>query len=151
VPPGWAVTTATAGSVAELEHGWTGIDRAADHAAWAARPNGAPVLASLHGQVMAAGTAAGPAWQFGLMRLATSPAADDAAAGGAALAVLAALPALAGLDGPEPSVTVCLPAPHPATRPLLAAGWRISDRDQYMASEPGLVDPRRAVPSPSSG
>ena len=42
---------------------------------------------------------------------------------------------------------VCLPAPHPATRPLLAAGWHVDFMDIFMATEPGLLDPRRAVPS----
>jgi hypothetical protein len=31
---------------------------------------------------------------------------------------------------------------------LLAAGWRVDEFDLFMASEPGLLDPRRAVPSP---
>jgi len=44
---------------------------------------------------------------------------------------------------------VCLPAPHPATRRLLAAGWRIEEFDLYMASELGLVDALRLAPSPS--
>jgi hypothetical protein len=43
---------------------------------------------------------------------------------------------------------VCLPAPHPAVRALLAAGWQFDEFDLFMASEPGLLDPRRAVPSP---
>jgi hypothetical protein len=45
---------------------------------------------------------------------------------------------------------VCLPAPHPAVRPLLGAGWRVRDKDLYMASEPDLLDARRAVPGPSA-
>ena len=40
-------------------------------------------------------------------------------------------------------------APHPAVRPLLAAGWRTEDHDLFMATDPGLLDPRRAVPSPA--
>lgn len=46
---------------------------------------------------------------------------------------------------------VCLPAPHPAVRALLAAGWRVDEFDLFMATEPGLLDPRRAVPSPALG
>jgi acyl-CoA synthetase (AMP-forming)/AMP-acid ligase II len=38
---------------------------------------------------------------------------------------------------------------HPAARPLLVAGWRNDFLDVYMATEPGLLDPRRAVPSPA--
>jgi hypothetical protein len=44
---------------------------------------------------------------------------------------------------------VCLPAPHPAVRPLLGAGWHVDFMDIFMATEPGLLDPRRAVPSPA--
>jgi hypothetical protein len=34
-------------------------------------------------------------------------------------------------------------------RPLLAAGWRVAEFDLYMATEPGLLDPGRSVPSPA--
>jgi GNAT superfamily N-acetyltransferase len=142
VPDGWKATVATAGQVAGLERDWTGTDRTADHRVWAARPNGAAVLAAHDGVVLAAGTAAGPAGDFGLMHLATSPGADDTAA------VAGVVTVLASLVSPGPTATVCLPAPHPAVRVLLAAGWRIEDLDLFMASEPDLLDPRRAVPSP---
>jgi hypothetical protein len=60
--------------------------------------------------------------------------------------VLAVLAALTPEDG---VARVCLPAPHPAVRPLLAAGWRVGEFDLFMATEPGLIDPRRAAPSPA--
>jgi hypothetical protein len=44
---------------------------------------------------------------------------------------------------------VCLPGPHPAVRALLAAGWRVEEFDLFMATEPDLLNPRRAVPSPA--
>ena len=57
---------------------------------------------------------------------------------------------LAHLEGPESEMAhVCLPAPHPAVRALLAAGWHFDEFDLFMATEPGLVDARRAVPSPA--
>ena len=43
---GWAVERTTADDVAQLEFGWTGLDRTADHRAWNARPGGAAVIAS---------------------------------------------------------------------------------------------------------
>jgi GNAT superfamily N-acetyltransferase len=55
---------------------------------------------------------------------------------------------LATADPPDGIARVALPAPHPAVRPLLAAGWRLGEFDLFMATEPGLLDPRRAVPSP---
>jgi GNAT superfamily N-acetyltransferase len=140
-PAGWAVAAAAAGDVAGLERRWTGIDRAADHQAWAARPGGQPVLAERDGQPLAAGTVAGAGTEYGLVHLALSPACGGAEARDGVLAVLASL------DPPGGRARVCLPAPHPAVRPLLAAGWRNDDLDLYMATEPGLLDPRRAVPS----
>jgi hypothetical protein len=44
---------------------------------------------------------------------------------------------------------ITLPGPHPAVRALLAAGWRVEEFDLFMATEPGLLDPRQAVPSPA--
>jgi hypothetical protein len=44
-----------------------------------------------------------------------------------------------------------LPGPHPATIPLLRTGWRVVDRDVYVASEPGLMDPERRIPDPTFG
>jgi GNAT superfamily N-acetyltransferase len=142
-PAGWAVAPAAAGEVAGLERRWTGIDRTADHQAWAARPGGQPVRAERDGQPLAAGTVAGAGTEYGLVHLALSAACGDAEVRDAVLAVLASL------DPPGGRARVCLPAPHPAVRALLAAGWRNDDLDLYMATDPGLLDPRRAVPSPS--
>jgi GNAT superfamily N-acetyltransferase len=140
VPPGWAAVPATAAQIGALEQDWTGIDRTADHAAWLARPDGAGLLVSRDGRPVAAGTAAGPAGEFGIVHLAMRPDRPDA--------VTPVLTALAGFSSAGRACTVCLPAPHPAVRALLAAGWRIGEQDIFMASEPGLLDPRRAVPSP---
>ena len=58
--------------------------------------------------------------------------------------------ALARLSGPARELAhVCLPAPHPAVRALLAAGWQFDEFDLFMATNPDLLDPRRAVPSPA--
>jgi hypothetical protein len=93
---------------------------------------------------MAAGSVAGEGPEYGIVHLALSPGCGDAEARDAVLAVLARL------DPPGGRARVCLPAPHPAVRPLLAAGWHNDFTDLYMATEPGLLDPRRAVPSPAS-
>ena len=142
-PAGWAVALASPGEVAGLERRWTGIDRAADHQAWAARPGGRPVLAARDGQAAAAGTVGGAGTEYGIIHLALSPDCGDDDARDAVVAVLASL------DPPGGRARVCLPAPHPAARTLLAARWRNEDMDLYMATEPGLLDPRRTVPSPA--
>ena len=140
---GWTVTTPSPAEVAALEAEWTGIDRAADHRAWAARPGGQPVIARRGAETRAAGTVAGVGAEYGIAHLALSPAAGDGEAADAILAVLASL------NPPDGRARVCLPAPHPATRPLLAAGWHIDFMDMFMATSPGLLDARRAVPSPA--
>jgi GNAT superfamily N-acetyltransferase len=145
---GWTVERATADEVAQLELGWTAVDRTADLRAWNARPGGATVIASVRGEAVAAGAVitAGP--EHGIQHLALSPASDDTAASAAVLAVLAVLGAPDRDAHEHGAAHVCLPAPHPAVRPLLAAGWRFDEFDLFMATEPGLIDPRRAVPSP---
>jgi GNAT superfamily N-acetyltransferase len=142
-PAGWQASAASPAEVAALELSWTGVDRSADHRAWALRPGGASVLALRGGEVIAAGTAGGAGDEFGVTHLAIAPAADDVYAAAAVLAMLASLAPVGGL------ARVCLPAPHPAVRALLAAGWRVDEFDLFMATEPGLLDPRRAVPSPA--
>jgi GNAT superfamily N-acetyltransferase len=141
-PPGWHVDLISAQQAAQCERDWTGTDRAADYEAWAARRVAAAVQVSGDDGVIAAGIAILSGPETGIMRLATMPAADD---GGAAAAVLTAL---AGPYDTPGLANICLPAPHPAVRALLAAGWRVGDFDLFMASEPGMLDPRRAVPSP---
>jgi GNAT superfamily N-acetyltransferase len=140
----WTVEPVTAGAVAGYELTWTGDDRLADHEAWAARPGGQSVLVSRDAEVIAAGTVVDSGPDRGVVHLAISPAADDGAVAAAVLQTLA------HLEGPESGVArVCLPAPHPAVRALLAAGWRFDEFDLFMATEPGLLNARRAVPSPA--
>jgi GNAT superfamily N-acetyltransferase len=142
-PADWRAAAASPSEVAAVELSWTGVDRSADHQAWARRPGGAGVLAFRDGEVMAAGTMGGAGDEFGLTHLAITPAADDSGAAATVVGVLAGLAPEGGL------ARVCLPAPHPAVRALLAAGWRVDEFDLFMATEPGLLDPRRAVPSPA--
>lgn len=141
---GWSAAWSGAAAVAAAELGWTGVDRSADHQAWAARPHGQAAEVRRAGALLAAGTVAGHGDEYGIVHLAVAPDLADGAARDAVLTLLASL------DAPGGRGRVCLPAPHPAVRPLLGAGWRITDKDLYMASEPGLLDPRRAVPSPSA-
>jgi hypothetical protein len=141
---GWAAGPADVDQVAAAELGWTGVDRSADHRAWAARPHGQPAGVRRDGALVAAGTVAGHRDEYGIVHLAVAPELTDDGARDAVLTLLASL------DAPDGRARVCLPAPHPAVRPLLQAGWRVTDQDLYMASDPGLLNARRAVPSPSA-
>ena len=139
----WAIEPTSPDEVARYELDWTGIGRAADHRAWAARPAGESILVSCDDEVIAAGTVINRGADRGIVHLAVSPAADDGVAAGVVLHTLGQL-----REPPAENAQVCLPAPHPAVRALLTAGWRFDEFDLFMASEPGLLDPRRAVPSP---
>lgn len=142
MPAGWSVETASAVQAGALELTWTGVDRTADHAFWASWPGGRCAVASRAGQPVAAGSVGGAGAEYGICHLALAQAGDAVADDVAADAVLAVLSWLRPADG---RARVCLPAPHPATRALLSAGWRIAEFDLHMASEPGLIDPRRSV------
>ena len=130
-PAGWQAVPAAPAEVAALELAWT------------QRPGGAGVLARRRGRVTAAGAVGGAGGEYGMIHLVLAPWAGAADASAAVLAVLAGLEPGGGL------ARVCLPGPHPAVRALLAAGWRVEEFDLFMASEPGLLDPHRAVPSPA--
>jgi hypothetical protein len=144
MPDGWSVEAAEPSQVAALELAWTGIDRSAEHRMWATWPGGAGFVASLAGQPLAAGTVGGAAAEFGICHLAVDvTTASDASARDAVVAVLS------WLDPPAGQARVCLPAPHPATRELLGARWRVEEFDMHMTSEPGLINPLRLVPSPA--
>ena len=144
-PAGWSVEKAEPADVGAAELAWTGIDRTADHEMWAARPAGASVIVSLRGRSVAAGTTGGVGAEYGLNHLVVAGDGPDGPVA-AADAVLAVLSWLEPADG---LAHVCLPAPHPAVRRLLATGWKVTDLDLYMASEPGLIDPLASVLSPA--
>jgi GNAT superfamily N-acetyltransferase len=142
-PDGWSVSAADPELVSALERQWTGNDRSAEHQMWARWPAGACVVASKHGRPAAAGTVGGSGPEYGISHLSVRPDAGDDAASDAVLAVLA------NLEPPDGQARACLPAPHPATRPLLAARWRVEEFDLHMSSHFGLLDARRLVPSPA--
>jgi hypothetical protein len=139
----WAVESVAPGVAARYEGRWTGADRLADLQAWTAGSGGESVLVSRDDEVIAAGAVINAGPDRGITHLAVSPATDDGQAAGVVLMTLAQLGGHAG------HARVCLPAPHPAVRALLAAGWRSDEFDLFMATEPELINPRRAVPSPA--
>jgi GNAT superfamily N-acetyltransferase len=140
---GWEVKSSSAERVSRWELDWTGTDRTADHRAWAARPSGESVLVRQDEAVIAAGAVITSGPDRGIVHVAMSPAVDDGTAAGVVLLTLAQLHGQAA-----ETAHVCLPAPHPAVRALLSAGWQFIEFDLFMATAPALVDPRRAVPSP---
>jgi GNAT superfamily N-acetyltransferase len=142
LPHGWQAAAVAPGQAAQQERSWSGADRTDDYLAWAGRPAGYPVAVSQGGDPVAVGVAGGVGHGYGLTHMAISPGASDRLAADAVLAALASLPPS------EHGAGICLPAPHPATRQLMASGWRITDYDLFMAGEPDMLNPRRSVPSP---
>jgi GNAT superfamily N-acetyltransferase len=124
--------------LAALELDWSGFDRTVDHAYWGAMADVDAFVVRVDEAVIAFGYArVRQAVRIRILdRLVMHP---DAEPVGTALAALAR----AGRGGP---VITCLSGPHPALRPLLEAGFRVVDRDQFMASGPAIVDPVRLIP-----
>jgi GNAT superfamily N-acetyltransferase len=124
--------------LAALELDWTGFDRTVDHAYWGAMPDVDAFVVRDDDAVVAFGYArTRQAVRIRILDRLVIHA--DAEPVGTALAALAR----AGRGGP---VIVCMSGPHPALRPLLEAGFRVVDRDQFMASSPAIVDPVRLIP-----
>jgi GNAT superfamily N-acetyltransferase len=141
-PTGGAVRTETAdpARLAELEREWTGFDRSIDHGYWASMADTDPFVVVDGGAVSGLGYArVRQAAAIRVVdRLLIHPDADPVTTTVAAMA-------RAGRDGP---VFACLLGVHPAIRPLLDAGFRIVDRDQFMTSDPDVLDPVRYIPNP---
>ncbi|HEY8439486.1 MAG TPA: GNAT family N-acetyltransferase [Candidatus Limnocylindrales bacterium] len=132
---------ATAEELAAVERSWTGVDRAADYAFWATQPE-VDVFSVRDGDDVAAiGTArvrqASAVRVLDRLMVNPDPAVDPLPA------TLAAV-ARAGRGG---VVLVTVQGPNPLLRVLLDLGFRIADRDQFMASDPDLMDPARLIPS----
>jgi hypothetical protein len=131
-----------------METAWGGIERPADHSYWAAGLRAVPVR--IHrGSGEPFGFAyinfegyEAPSWWVSSMNVAPGAEPDDAIDAVRAVLGLATDLGIASLGMP-------LPGPNPATVPLLRAGWRIEDRDIYVASHPGLLDPARHLPDPT--
>ncbi len=126
--------------LASLELAWTGAARADDHRFWASQADADPFLvADRDGPVaLAIGRARQASEARVVDRLLIRPGADPVA------------PVLASLrrTARGGAVIASLLGPSPVLPVLLDHGFRVVDRDVYMASDPGLVDPARFIPNP---
>jgi hypothetical protein len=140
VSAGLQTASATPDRLAALEKDWTGVNRAVDHEFWGSMPDADAFIVRDGDEVAAFGYArvrqAAPIRV--LDRLVIHPDADPI---GTTIAALHR----AGRGGP---VLACLLGPNPVLRPLLEAGFRIVDRDQFLASDPSIADPARLIPNP---
>ncbi len=140
VPPRIDLEAADPARLAALELAWTGVDRAVDHTFWGTQDLADPFIVAEDGEPVAIVHArtrqAAPIRTID--RMLVRPGADPVAP------TLAAL-RRAARGG---SVEAMVQGPSPLLRTLLDMGFVILDRDQYMASAPGLVDPARLIPNP---
>jgi hypothetical protein len=139
--PGRLVTEdAGPDDLAAIELAWTGYDRTADHAHWAEVAEADSFVVRDGGDVVAIGHAR--VRQMApvrvVNRLVVHPDADP---------VAPTLTALARTGRHDGDVMISLLGPNPILRPLLEAGFRIVEHDQFLASEPDLVDPTRLIPN----
>ena len=134
------IEPATADEIARLELDWTGQDRRLDHAFWASQIEADSFVVLADGAVVAAGYArARQASAVRVLdRLVVHP---DAEPVGPTLEATRR----AAQGGP---VFICVQGPSPVLRALLEAGFRVADRDTYMATSPDLIDPARLIPNP---
>jgi GNAT superfamily N-acetyltransferase len=126
---------------ARISRAWTGIDRIADFGHYASLPEASGFLVRDGGTVAALGWARRERKRSDGRWLDHASIAPDADPLRATLAVL--LAAAAG----ERLVTA-VPGPHPVLAVLLDRGARIAGRDQFCATDPGLLDPVRVLPNP---
>jgi GNAT superfamily N-acetyltransferase len=139
-PPGLELEAATPETLAALEVAWTGADRLDDHRFWASQAEADAFLVLDRDGPVALGH--GRARQVAEVRIVdrmlVRPGADPVA------------PVLAALRRTDrgTGVVVPVPGPNPALPALLDHGFRVIDRDQFMASEADLVDPSRFLPNP---
>jgi GNAT superfamily N-acetyltransferase len=138
--PSVRIEPADPARLASLELAWTGCDRSTDHRFWASQAEAEAFVVLDAGEPTALGYAR--ARQVGvartLDRLLVRPDGEPVSPTVAAIRH-------AGRGG---AVMASVAGPSPVLPALLGAGFRITDRDEFMASDPGLVDPARLVPNP---
>jgi hypothetical protein len=117
------------------------MDRTADFAYYAGLPDGAGSM------VLEGGVAAAVAWA-NRTRRDDWRAVDHVSIAPGADARRVTLEALRAALAEAPGLIVTIPGPHPAVPWLLDRGARITDRDEYCATDPALLDPERILPSP---
>ena len=130
----------TVEDVAAMEAEWAGVDRGPDLDYWRSLPGGRPIVVRQAGRIVGVGVGrdrfTGPGrWVHEAM------AAPDADGPSVLLALMHAT-----LAGEGVSVAgACVAGPSPLARTLLEAGFRIADRDTFLASDPTLIDPLRSI------
>jgi hypothetical protein len=133
---------ASADELAETERTWSGHDRSAAWAHWTEQTAADNFVVLDGAQVVAIGSAR--VRQHSRLRVLNRLVVHPDPGVDPVPATLAAI----RRSGRGGEVVASIQGPSPVLRPLLELGFRIADRDQYMASEPDLFDPARLIPNP---
>ena len=140
IDPTLRVVDAEVAWVAALDGVWTGADRGPDVGYWATLPERRSFVIERVADGRAVGVGLARARFSGPGRwVARAVAAPDA--DGAPILLAALHHGLGGTD----IGGGCLPGAAPIVRTLLEAGFRILDRDTFLASDPSVVDPLREI------
>ncbi len=139
-PEGLVVEAATIDDVASLDAGWGGSDRSRDVDYWRTLPDVRPYVVGRAGRSVAIFLGRRRFNGFGrwIDRARVAPGEP------ATLPLLAALRQAA--EGGH-LIGACVPGPSPLLPVLLGAGFRIRDRDTFMASDGALVDALAELPN----
>jgi len=140
-PSALTVRTVQPDEAAAIEVSFGGLDRLVDYRHWAAQPGGGSFVLEEDGRPVAVGNCR-DRWRKGgrwLDRLIIAPSATDVVS-----------PVLAALEfgSRGQPISIALAGPHPAVPVLIEAGFRLYDKDTFMASEDGLLDPLRHIVEP---
>jgi GNAT superfamily N-acetyltransferase len=140
IPEGMVVDRASIDEVAALDSEWGGVDRSTAVEYWRTLPEVRPYVVSRAGRPVAVFLGRKRLNGFGrsIDRARVAPGEHPT------LPLLAALRQAA--EG-EDLITVSIPGPSPVLPVLLGAGFRIRDRDTFMASEAGMIDPLMELPN----
>src|SRR5262249_30877496 len=132
-PAGTSTRSASAAELAGIERGWTGHDRPDDWEHWATQNEADTFAVLLDDEVVGIANArarqASPVRALNRLRIHPDAAVDP-------LPVTMAAIRRAARDR---TVLVTMQGPNPALRPLLECGFRIADRDQFLASDPDVL------------
>jgi GNAT superfamily N-acetyltransferase len=137
-PEGLTVEPTTLEEIARLDGEWGGVDRSVDVGYWQTLPGARPFVVRRSRRPVA--VAVGRSRLNGRGRWV-----DRARVAPDESAVPPLLVAMAAAGEGSDLVGACVLGPSPLLPLLLEAGFRIRDRDTFMASEPGLVDPEREL------
>jgi GNAT superfamily N-acetyltransferase len=139
-PPaaGYRVDAVPFEEVVRLEREWIGAEREPEVPYWRGLADVRPIVVRAFGRVVATGMSRRRIIGVGrwINHLVAAPGEDPGPALYAGVRE--------GLQGTEIG-GACVPGPSPLLRPLLEAGFRIRDRDTFLASDQSLLDPAREI------